>query len=232
MSGKLTLGPILFNWEAEVWRDFYFRMAGEAPLDCVYLGEVVCSKRQPFTQPHMAEVTERLQAAGIQVIHSTLALLMSEREVDLTRQMIQESDCLIEGNDISAVSLLGGKPHVIGPYISCYNEGSLAYFTGRGAVRVVLPAELPADALDPLAAHGGANSAELEMQVFGRLPLALSARCYHARSKGLHKDNCQYVCAGDSDGMELETLDGEAFLAINGTQTLSHGYYNLAGELD
>ena len=228
MSGKLTLGPVLFNWAADEWRDFYLRMADEAPLDAVYLGEVVCSKRQPFTEPHWAAVTERLEAAGKQVIHSTLALLMSERELELTRELIETAgpERLIEANDISAVSLLGGRPHVIGPHISCYNEGTLGYFTGRGAARVALPAELGAGALEPLAASG----IELEMQVFGRLPLALSARCYHARSHDLHKDNCQFVCAEDADGMALETLDGEPFLAVNGTQTLSHGYYNLAGE--
>lgn len=227
MPGKLTLGPVLFNWPAESWRDFYFRLADEAPLDAVYVGEVVCSKRQPFLAPHMEAVTERLEAGGKEVIHSTLALLMNERELALTRELIEAGGRLIEANDISAVSLLGGTPHVIGPHISCYNEGTLAYFTGRGARRIVLPAELPAPALDPLAASG----TELEMQVFGRLPLALSARCYHARAHHLHKDNCQYVCAEDADGMALETLDGEPFLAINGTQTLSHGYYNLAGEI-
>ena len=30
---KLTLGPILFNWEADAWRDFYFRIADEARVD-------------------------------------------------------------------------------------------------------------------------------------------------------------------------------------------------------
>ncbi len=35
-TGELTLGPVLFNWAAD--RDFYFRVADEAPLDIVYLG--------------------------------------------------------------------------------------------------------------------------------------------------------------------------------------------------
>ena len=45
---KLTLGPALFNWSPEKWRDFYFQIADEAPVDVVYVGEVVCSKRSPF----------------------------------------------------------------------------------------------------------------------------------------------------------------------------------------
>ena len=30
---ELTLGPVLFNWEPERWRDFYFRIADEAPVE-------------------------------------------------------------------------------------------------------------------------------------------------------------------------------------------------------
>ena len=45
---NLTLGPVLFNWPVGRWVDFYARVADEAPVDRVCLGEVVCSKRQPF----------------------------------------------------------------------------------------------------------------------------------------------------------------------------------------
>ena len=34
---ELTLGPNLFNWAPEQWRDFYFRIADEAPVGIVYL---------------------------------------------------------------------------------------------------------------------------------------------------------------------------------------------------
>ena len=40
---ELTLGPNLFNWAPEQWRDFYFRIADEAPVETVYLGETICS---------------------------------------------------------------------------------------------------------------------------------------------------------------------------------------------
>ena len=91
-----------------------------------------------------------------------------------------------------------------------------------------LPVELPAESLAVLAAS---SDVELEVQVFGRLPLAISARCYHARSCGLLKDNCLFVCDQDPDGMDVETLDGVPFLAINGPQILSSTYGNLWGEL-
>ena len=59
----LTLGPLLFNWKPERRRDFYFRVADEAPVDCVYLGEVVCSKREPFFVDDLPAIAERLAAA-------------------------------------------------------------------------------------------------------------------------------------------------------------------------
>jgi collagenase-like PrtC family protease len=76
------------------------------------------------------------------------------------------------------------------------------------------------------------HNAAIEVNVFGRMPLALSARCYHARAHGLTKDGCQFVCEKDPDGMVLKTLDGAPFLAINGIQTMSYKYLNLRPELD
>lgn len=225
---KLSLGPVLFNWQPEGWRDFYFRIADEAPIDSVYVGEAVCSKRQPFFEPFMPEVIERLINAGKEVNYSTLVLVMTKREAEIMADLADNADLMVEANDLSAVSHLSGKPHVIGPYINTYNEGTLNYFKVRGATRIVLPSELPSSAVQIMAGC----DIDLEVQVFGRLPLAISARCYHARSRNLHKDSCQYVCGEDANGMDLETVDGDAFLSVNGTQTLSHSYYNLAAELE
>ncbi len=219
-SSSLTLGPSLFNWPVERWRDFYFRIADEADVDTVCIGEVVCSKRTPFFTPHMPEVMARLAAAGKTVVVSSLALIMSERELEEARQ-IAGTDWLIEANDLSVVSLLAGKPFVLGPLLNIYNEGTLAYLKSMGAVRACLPAEISLPVIQTLTASAGC---EIEVQAFGRLPLALSARCYHARSRNLAKDGCQYVCAEDLDGMAVETLDDQSFLAVNGTQTMSFHY--------
>jgi collagenase-like PrtC family protease len=225
---ELSLGPVLYNWSAEQWRDFYFRVADEAPVDIVYVGEVVCAKRAPFFTPYIAEVVERLERAGKQVVHSTLALVMSAREQKDIRELAARADLMVEANDLSAVAALAGRPHIVGPFVNVYNEGTLDYLTANGAARVVLPVELPMAALRVLAAK---SAVPLEVQGFGRLPLALSARCYHARARGLHKDGCQYVCAEDADGQGLETLDGDPFLAINGTQTISNAVHSLLGDL-
>jgi len=227
LAPSLALGPVQYNWPVDDWRDFYFRIADEAPVDTVYVGETVCSKRTPFYAPVLPEVIERLTDAGKEVIISTLSLVMSGPE---RAELVETTgaDFMVEANDMAAVALLEGRRHVIGPTINVYNEATLAVLARRGAQRVCLPAELAREAITALAAD---PPADLEVQVFGRLPLAISARCYHARAHGLSKDSCRYVCAEDRDGLALDTLDHEAFLTVNGVQTQSHSYCNLIGEL-
>jgi len=41
---KLALGPILYYWERETTFSFYDEIAA-SPVDIVYLGETVCSRR-------------------------------------------------------------------------------------------------------------------------------------------------------------------------------------------
>lgn len=229
MTMKITLGPVLFNWLPETWRDFYFRIADEADVDSVCVGEVVCAKRAPFFEPYLPDVIARLQAAGKEVVLSTLALISNGREEAAIAELAQTDDFLIEANDIGATDALAGRPHALGPLVNVYNEATLGFLAARGAARVCLPPELPAAAVAALAAT---KVAEIEVQVFGRLPLAISARCFHARAERLHKDGCQFVCNKDVDGRVVHTLGDEAFLAINGTQTLSHSAILLMAELD
>ncbi|MBT4889470.1 MAG: U32 family peptidase [Rhodospirillales bacterium] len=228
-NSKLTLGPVMFNWKPEEWRDFYFRMADESCVDTVCVGEVVCSKREPFFTPLIPEIVERLQQSGKEVVLSTLALIMSKRDMTTVRDITAMDDILIEANDVSALSLLKGKPHVIGPFANIYNEGTLGFLSRNGATRIALPVELSLESISSLAANRG--DVELEVFAYGRLPLAISARCYHARSHGLTKDSCLYVCDKDVDGMDVDTLDGDPFLVVNGLQTLSYNCNNFIHEL-
>lgn len=228
---QLTMGPVLFNWEPEAWRDFYYRIADEADVDSVCLGEVVCSKRAPFFAPHIPTVIQRLRAGGKEVVLSSLALIMAPREMDQMRELAAQDEFLVEANDISVVALMESRPHVIGPFVNVYNEGTLGFLALGGARWVCLPTEISVRAISALQGCTVGLNIELEVIVFGRLPLAISARCFHARSAGLHKDNCQFVCKKDNDGLEVDTLDGNAFLAINGHQTLSASYLSLAAEI-
>ncbi len=214
---KLTLGPVLFNWPTDRWRDFYARIADEAPVDRVSIGEVVCSKREPFRNETLSGVIDRLERAGKEVVHATLALPTTPREIAAIRATA-ESGWLIEANDIATVQFLAGRPHVTGPFLNIYNEEALALHVALGATCVCLPPELPVNAIRRLAG----DSHAVEVFAFGRAPLALSARCYHARAHRLPKDACRFVCERELDGLDVSALDGRPFLAVNGIQTLGH----------
>lgn len=231
IPGDITLGPVLFNWAPEVWRDFYFRIADEAPVTTVYLGEVICSKRGPLFEPHIAEVTARLEAAGKTVVFSTLSEVVLKLDRRMVDSVCASSDMLVEANDASALRHLQGRPHHIGPFMNVYNEQTLAFLAGRGARNVCLPSEMPASAIQAICDGSRDAGATIEVQVFGRMSLALSARCYHARAHGRTKDSCLFVCENDPDGLTLRTLNDRPFLAVNGIQTLSYDYLNLINEM-
>lgn len=229
-QSQLTLGPVLFNWAADAWRDFYFRIADEAPIATVYLGEAICSKRAPLFEPHLADVSERLTKAGKTVVFSTLSEVMSKLDRDLV-ESVCAADGLVEANDGSALNYLRGRAHHVGPFVNAYNERALAVLARNGARNVCLPPEMPGTAIAALAGEAAKLDLALEVQVFGRVGLALSARCYHARAHGRTKDTCRFVCEEDPDGMALRTVENTPFLTVNGIQTLSHDYLNLVGAL-
>ena len=218
--------------EPERWRDFYFRIADEAPVATVYLGEVICFKRAPLFEPYLDAVAERLEAAGKTVVFSTLAEVMSKQERRWSTSVCADRTAMVEANDASALLHLRGRPHHVGPFINVYNERTLAR-ARRAAARAMSACRRKCRR--PPSARCAAEAAKLgvtiEVQVFGRLPLALSARCYHARAHGRTKDSCQFICNDDPDGMPLRTLEDKPFLAVNGIQTMSHDYLNLVGEL-
>jgi collagenase-like PrtC family protease len=219
---------VFFHWPAETLRDFYFRIADEADVETVSLGEVVCSKRMVFFEEHLPAVIERLQRGGKEVVLSSLSLVADKREIAAMKALVALAPGLVEANDVSVLSDLRGTPHAIGPFVNIYNEDTLSFLVGLGAVRACLNPELPGTLVAELARL---SAIPLEVMVFGRLPLAISARCYHARIQGLAKDSCQFVCGQDPDGLAVDTLDGEHFLAVNGVQTLSSTYADLLGDL-
>ena len=217
---ELALGPLLFNWSAERIERFYAEIADEPVFDRVYLGEVVCSKRMPFLEPALVRSADRLANAGKTVVWSTLALPATEREQKLTRDLA-DFDGEIEINDMSAVYARSGRAFTAGPYLNIYTEAALAEMESFGCVRLCPNIELSLDAIARL--HGASATLPIELFAFGRLPLALSGRCYHARAEGLHKDACQFVCDKDPDGRAIATVEGADFLVMNGVQTMSHG---------
>lgn len=225
MTMQLTLGPVLYHWQPERWRDFYFRIADEAPVDTVVVGEAVCSKRTPLKQDHIPAVVERLESAGKRVLHASLILVSLPRERRQTRELMQAAEAEVEINDLTCLASLDGRAFAVGPFVNVYNEAAAGFLAARGASRICLPPELPLPAVASIAA--ALPQVAIEVLAFGKVPLAISARCYHARAHKLTKDNCRFVCEQDPDGMPVATLDGVGFLSVNGVQTLSHGCASL-----
>lgn len=216
----LTVGPIPFFWDVREVEMFYERLA-RAPVARVVVGEWVCSKRLPFWQDAIAPALEGLQAAGKAVALSTLALITLRRERRLTEDLFALG-LPVEVNDLTALRHVpDGASTWIGPMVNVYNEGTLEWLARHGAVRVCLPPELPLASVAVLADAGRELGVAIEVWGHGRVPLAISSRCYHARLHGRSKDSCQFVCGNDPDGREVDTLDGGAFLVVNGVQTLS-----------
>lgn len=225
---ELTIGPNQFFWDAAIWRDFYLRLADEAPVERVVLGELVCSKRLPYYQTHFPEVIERLQAAGKTVVMTSLALITLKRERKLTADLV-DMGLEIEVNDLTVMRHLPqGAAFSVGPLVNVYNESTLRWLAEHDATRVCLPPELP---LTSVATLVKSTPTPIEVWGWGRLPLAISGRCYHARLHDRAKDNCQFVCGLDPDGRDVDTLDGQDFLAVNGVQTLSASCANVAYQL-
>ena len=214
----LTLGQLFFHWPAERLRNFYFRIADETSFDRVHVGEVVCGKRMPFSDPVWPDIIERLERAGKEVVLSTLAAPATVRERKSIAELCADGR-LVEINDITALPARSGRPFVAGPFLNVYNEASAQFLFRHGAATVCPPVELSLASVGTIAR--AVREVEFELFAFGRLPLALSGRCYHARLHGLHKDSCQFTCEQDINGLAVDTLDDQPFLAINGIQTLS-----------
>ena len=227
---KLMLGPILYDWPREPIQAFYAAIA-ESPIDGVYLGEAVCGKRRTLTLEEWLEVAEQLTAAGKQVVLTSLALIEADSELNRLRRIARQANYLIEANDLAAVQLRAGRPLVAGPGLNLYNERTLDHLARHGMVRWVPPVELGHEDIAELHARRPAG-VETELMVYGRMPLAHSARCFTARAHDRSKDECQEACSGYPDGLTLATQEGMPFLTLNGVQVQSARTLNLLGEIE
>jgi O2-independent ubiquinone biosynthesis protein UbiV len=225
---KLTLGPILPFWDRPAVFDFYAE-AADWPIDCVYLGEVVCSKRRKLDLDDWLEIAALLHRAGKKVVLSTLALIEAESELATLRHIVGQEPYCVEANSLAAVYARAGRPFVIGPHINVYNAETLAVLRECGARRFAPPLEVGAATLQKLrAAH---PDLPVEVFAFGRMPLAFSARCFTARAHNVSKDDCGFVCGQYPEGLPLDTREGEHFLVANGVQTQSARTHCLLGSV-
>jgi len=228
----LTVGPVPYYWPRTTLLQFYAEMADSA-ADTLVLGETVCSRRHEMKLDDWLALAHDLRATGKQVVLATQVLVESEADLRALRRLGSQGEHLVEAGDASALHLLAqaGLPFVLGPHINIYSQAALAEHVALGALRWVAPVELSLAAVAAINPPGpAAERIETEVFAFGRMPLAFSARCFTARHHRLQKDQCEFRCQDDSDGLLLRTEDGEPFLVLNGIQTQSAAQQCLIGE--
>jgi len=231
MSIKLSLGPVLYYWSKEKLLDFYDEVMS-SPVDIVYVGETICSRRRLMRANDWLELAQRLSDAGKEVVLSTMALIEAGSELSSARRICEQKDFLVEANDMGAVQMRSGNGQfVAGHSVNIYNHHTLDLLAGLGMKRWVMPVELSRDALSDILEQK-TQPVETEIFAFGRLPLAYSARCYTARAHDLPKDDCEFRCLDYEDGLLLKTREDEKFLTINGIQTQSSSVFNMISDLD
>lgn len=230
---KLALGSNQYYWPKQAIFDFYQEILS-TPVDIVYLGETVCSKRRELRTEEWIELAATLASAGKEVVLSTLTLLEASSDIKTLRALAKQDAFLLEANDMAAVHILSEQklPFIAGLGINIYNAETLSFLQQLGMQRWICPVELSKDSLSHLLSSMNTEGLETELFAFGRLPLAYSARCFTARAHNLPKDQCQRKCIEYPNGLPLYSQEAQHFLHINGIQTQSGNIYHLLPELD
>lgn len=233
---QYALGPVLWYWPADTLEDFY-QQAARSSADIIYLGEAVCSKRRATPYARWMALARELAASGKQVVLSTLALLQSPSELKELQRYVGNGEFLIEANDIGTVNMAAERhlPFVAGPTLNVYNADTLQLLVKEGMTRWCMPVEMSRDwllqLLEQCETRGIRQQFEVEVLGYGHLPLALSARCFTARSENRAKDDCETCCINYPTGRRVNSQEGQQVFVLNGIQTMSGYCYNLGNDL-
>ncbi|MGC0782714.1 U32 family peptidase [Pantoea agglomerans] len=233
---QYALGPVLWYWPTDTLEDFY-QQAARSSADIIYLGEAVCSKRRATPYARWMALARELAASGKQVVLSTLALLQSPSELKELQRYVENGEFLIEANDIGTVNMAAERhlPFVAGPTLNVYNADTLQLLVKEGMTRWCMPVEMSRDwllqLLEQCETRGIRQQFEVEVLGYGHLPLALSARCFTARSENRAKDDCETCCINYPTGRRVNSQEGLQVFVLNGIQTMSGYCYNLGNDL-
>ncbi|MGC0944155.1 U32 family peptidase [Pantoea agglomerans] len=233
---QYALGPVLWYWPTDTLEDFY-EQAARSSADIIYLGEAVCSKRRATPYARWMALAHELAASGKQVVLSTLALLQSPSELKELQRYVENGEFLIEANDIGTVNMAAERhlPFVAGPTLNVYNADTLQLLVKEGMTRWCMPVEMSRDwlmqLLEQCETRGIRQQFEVEVLGYGHLPLALSARCFTARSENRAKDDCETCCINYPTGRRVNSQEGQQVFVLNGIQTMSGYCYNLGNDL-
>jgi collagenase-like PrtC family protease len=227
---QISLAPAPSNWGKEKIKQFYKEVA-LMPVDNVYIGETVCSKRDVFSLKDIEEITGILKQNNKKVIFSTLGLLTTLEEFDIAKGLLSIADG-VEVNSLGILNLLLEKPRnqeiVIGSFLNTYNRDTAEVFLSFGSTRIVLPSEISFSSIADIATKTKA----LEVTVWGSLTCSISWRCYTARSFGLERKNCAMKCMNHPQGMLLKNVDDKDLFIIDGPQVLSAMNYCLIEQIE
>jgi collagenase-like PrtC family protease len=211
---RLSLAPISGRYAAEAIVDFYREAAASPDIERVYVGELFCSKRL-IPMRAFEESVALLEAAGKEVVFSTLALPVGEADYEAAAPYV-ERVTTVEINNLGFISWLkerfAERTILAGPIVSLYNRDDLEIVRDWGCSGVSLHIDLMPESVLDLCANGAIPA---EVFLHGRPPLAFSWRCYAARFAERPQNACGHVCR-EQDGLVLDNLEGEAGFIVDG----------------